>query len=55
MQKQYITAELNIVRFTAQDIIVTSATMAEGSRGVADFGSSWNSINDGTIIGAGED
>ena len=55
MKKLYNTAELCIVRISAQDIIATSATMSEGSQSVANFGSSWNSINDGTIIGAGED
>ncbi len=55
MQKQYKTAELSIVHIAAQDIIVTSPQMEENSRSVANFGNSWSSMSEGTVIGYGED
>ena len=56
MQKQYKTVEFSIVHIAAHDnIVTTSPTMEEGSRSVANFGNSWDSFEEKTIIGYGED
>ena len=47
MQKQYITAELNIVRIAAQDIIVTSP-QGFGLNGISAGESSESYTTDGT-------